>query len=142
MTRLPIALAATLLLAACGQRTPSTPPAAAQPQAAPSTIAGTAVTDPRAVPPAFQGVWAVTENDCAKPAETRLTITPTTLTFYESHGAVGAVEATGPDEIIIHIPLTGEGETSDRTFRYRLINDGAALFDIRNGLTRIRCAVH
>lgn len=144
MTHLPksLALAAALVgLAACGKQQPKAPAAPAS-QAGTSATSGTAVTDPKAVPAAFQGVWAATEDDCAKPSESRLTVAANTLTFYESRGPVGLVEASGPDEILIHIPLTGEGEKSERTFRYRLINDGSGLFDVRSGLTRIRCAVH
>ncbi|MGE5501370.1 MAG: hypothetical protein ACM3W4_05540 [Ignavibacteriales bacterium] len=137
MTRLYPVLAFAVLLAACGREAPKTPPAPA-PAASPA-IAGSAVVDPKRVPAAFQGVWAATEEDCAKVSETRLTVGADSLTFYESHGPVGRVEAAGPDEIIIHVPLTGEGETSERTFRYRLINGGSGLFDVRNGLTRIRC---
>ncbi len=137
-----LALSAALAcLAACGEQKPQTAPAPAPTEAA-APVSTTAVVDPKAVPAAFRGVWAATEDDCARPAETRLTIAADSLTFYESHGPAGLVEAAGPDEIIIRVPLTGEGETSERTFRYRLINGGSGLFDVRNGLTRIRCSVH
>jgi len=137
MTRLLPLVAIAIVLTACGER--SAPPHPAAPSQAAPTIAGAAVVDPRAVPAAFQGVWAATENDCAKPSESRLAVAADSLTFYESRGAVASVKQTGPDEILIAIPLRGEGETSERTFRYRLIDGGAALFDVRSGLTRVRC---
>lgn len=129
--------AAVVCLAGCGQQKPQTPPAPA-PKAA-ASISGTEVVDPKAVPAAFRGLWAATEADCAKPTETRLEVGADHLTFYESRGPVAAVEATGPDEIRIAVQLTGEGETREATYRYRLIQNGAALFDVRNGLTRYRC---
>jgi len=132
-----LSLAATIALAACGQQKPQTPPASAE-TAAP-TISGTQVVDPKAVPVAFRGLWAATDADCAKPAETRLEVGVDHLTFYESRGPVASVEATGPDEIRVAIQLTGEGETNQATYRYRLIQNGAALFDVRSGLTRYRC---
>jgi hypothetical protein len=97
------------------------------------------VVDPNAVPAAFQGLWAATENDCAKPSESRLAVAADSLTFYESRGPVASVKQAGSDEVLIAIPLRGEGETSERTFRYRLIDGGAGLFDVRSGLTRVRC---
>jgi len=136
MTRLVPAIAITFALAACGERTPPTQPA---PSPATPTIAGAAVIDPRAVPVAFQGMWAATQEDCAKPSESRLAVTADSLTFYESRGPLASVKQTGPDEILVAIPLRGEGEISERTFRYRLIDGGAALFDVRSGLTRLRC---
>lgn len=132
-----LSLAAMIALAACGQQKPQSPPASAEKTAA--TISGAEVVDPRAVPVAFRGVWAATEADCAKPAETRLEVGADHLTFYESRGPVASVEATGPDEIRIAIQLAGEGETNQATYRYRLIQNGAVLFDVRSGLTRYRC---
>ena len=129
--------AAMICLVACDQQKPSTPPPA--PAKSASAISGTEVTDPTAVPAAFQGLWAATEDDCAKPAETRLEVGADHLTFYESRGPVASVEATGPDEIRIAVQLSGEGEARQATYRYRLIQNGAALFDVRSGLTRYRC---
>ena len=132
-----LSLAAMIALSACGQQKPQTPPASAEKTA--GSISGTEVVDPKAVPAAFRGLWAASEADCAKPAETRLEVGANHLTFYESRGPVASVEATGPDEIRVAIQLTGEGETNQATYRYRLIQNGAALFDVRSGLTRYRC---
>jgi hypothetical protein len=133
-----LSLAAAMIgLAACNPQKPSTPPPA--PAKSASAIAGTEVTDPRTVPAGFQGLWAATEDDCAKPTETRLVVGADHLTFYESRGPVASVEATGPDEIRIAVQLSGEGEARQATYRYRLIQNGAALFDVRSGLTRYRC---
>ena len=129
--------AAMICLAACGQQKPQTPPPA--PAKSASAISGTEVTDPKAVPLAFQGLWAATEADCARPTETRLEVGADHLTFYESRGPVASVETTGQDEIRIAVQLSGEGEARQATYRYRLIQNGAALFDVRSGLTRYRC---
>ena len=77
--------------------------------------------------------------DCDSPAETRLEIHADRLRFYESSGPVASVEVINANEIIIVVPLTGEGATSRRSFRYRLLGDGDRLFDVRNGLERARC---
>lgn len=130
-------LAAMICVAACDAQKPQTPPPA--PAKSATAISGTGVTDPSAVPVAFQGLWAATEEDCAKPAETRLDVGAEHLTFYESRGPVASVESTGPDEIRIAVQLSGEGEARQATYRYRLIQNGAALFDVRSGLTRYRC---
>ena len=126
------ALTALLCLAACGEPTPSSQPSATSKQAAPVVKSDT-------VPAAFHGVWAATMKDCDKPAETRLEITAERLRFYESSGPVASVEASRPDEILIIVALTGEGATSQRSFRYRLLGEGDRLFDVRNGLERARC---
>jgi hypothetical protein len=126
------AILAALCLAACGDQTPQTPS-----KAAPQPADWPAVDD--GIPTAFQGVWAATAADCTKPAETRLEITADHLRFYESSGPVASVEATGPDEIRIVVSLSGEGAAAQRSFRYRLIDGGTALFDVRNGLERHRC---
>ena len=130
MRSINVALAA-LCLAACSDRLPQAQ--SGSPAAAPEPTRLTAV------PATFHGVWAATIEDCKPPAETRLQIGPDRLTFYESSGPVASVETSDPSEILINVALTGEGALSRRTFRYRLIDDGQGLFDVRNGLRRIRC---
>ncbi len=127
-------LLATVCLAACGE--PASRTGAANGASGPEAPE---VRNLTAVPANFQGVWAATEDDCAAPSETRLEITAGRMRFYESSGEVGSVEARGGDEVLIVIPLTGEGTRSQRSFRYRLLDGGQRLFDVRNGLTRIRC---
>ena len=124
-------LLAALCLAACGE------PGANAPASAPT--ASQEPTRLQTIPRPFHGVWAATVEDCAKPAETRLEITAERLKFYESSGPVASVDTSDPSEILITVALTGEGAASQRTFRYRLIDDGSALFDVRNGLRRVRC---
>lgn len=127
---LTILLASLLCLAACDEaaRAPSAPPASTT-----ATLKGAAVTDPQSVPPAFRAVWTV--SDCDEPYET-LEIAAGAITIEKSRAPVASVEATGPDEVrIAVIPAGGR----QRTFRYRLINGGEALFDVRTGLTRSRC---
>jgi len=135
------AILAALSFGACGE--PATNAGAPEePVAAPSTPSPTpepAPADMKTIPATFRGVWAATEDDCVKPAETRMEIGAGQLQLYESSGSIASVEATGPDEIHIVVLLSGEGATSQRSFRYRLIEGGAALFDVRNGLVRRRC---
>jgi len=133
--RLMTSLAAALCVAACGEGAPQRTADSSKAETPPADWP--AVDD--GIPATFRGVWAATEADCEKPAETRLEITADRLRFYESSGPVASVEATGPDEIRIAVPLSGEGATAQRTFRYRLIKGGNVLFDVRNGLERVRC---
>lgn len=120
-----------LCVAGCGDQLPQTK--------APSPTEAPKPTRLASVPAAFQGVWAATLADCKAPAETRLEIGADQLRFYESSGPVASVDSSDPSEILITVALSGEGAMSQRTFRYRLIDDGQGLFDVRNGLRRIRC---
>lgn len=145
-------LLAALTLAACSQPAPSedsgrpadSPATAdngpATPGPAPSPAPEPAP-EPQAqtIPAAFHGVWAATSQDCKAPAETRLEIGADRLRFYESSGTVKSVDSSKPDEILVAVALSGEGAMSQRSFRYRLLEDGEELFDVRNGLRRIRC---
>jgi len=131
-----IGLAAALCLAACSERPPDRPaakgPAQQQASANLPDVSG-------GIPASFHGRWAATQKDCGKAGETGLDIAAYELHFYESSGQVTSVKATGPDEIHIVVALSGEGSLSQRTFRYRLIEGGSALFDVRSGLQRQRC---
>ncbi|HYG28462.1 MAG TPA: hypothetical protein VD906_16370 [Caulobacteraceae bacterium] len=122
-------LIALLCLAACDEPPPRSAPAPAVSTAA--AVAGAAVTDPKTVPPAFRALWAV--SDCDGEV---MEIAANTLSVGEGRAAVASVVATGPNEIRIAVTLPSGGL---RSFRYRLIDDGAALFDVRSGLTRRRC---
>jgi hypothetical protein len=47
-----------------------------------------------------------------------------------------------PDEILVRVRLTGEGETWNSVVRFRLSEDGSALTDVTRGdehLVRHRC---
>lgn len=144
--RNPTALLAAICLTACGQPQPpaEAPPVAADPVAEPAASGKSASPEPAppqplTIPAAFQGVWAATTDDCEKPAETRLEMSADHLRFYESSGKVASVDASQANEILVTVALSGEGALSQRSFRYRLIDGGEGLFDVRNGLRRIRC---
>ena len=130
------ALILALTLCACGQPAPD---GAARPPAAAEAPAPGLVADPKAMPVAFHGVWAATDADCAPASPTRLEIAADRLRFADDSGPVARVEALGPAEVRVAVPLEGQGAEGQRTFRYRLIEDGQALFDVRSGLTRRRC---
>jgi hypothetical protein len=91
------------------------------------------------IPAAFQGRWAGSQARCDRPGDdTRLTVNPASLIYYESLGQVRAVERIAPRQIRVAAQYSGEGETWSRTTRLRLSENGAAL--TVDGMTRRRCA--
>jgi hypothetical protein len=154
MRLLPMTLPLLLCLCACADRdtpaaplpqaSPATPPA---PPAAPQTPASPAPapTSPAApvsqqdVPSRFRGRYAGDAAACAQPVqETALDIQARRIEFHEGAGDVIAVRSDG-DEIAIDAGMTGEGETWQRTYRFRLEADDNALVDAESGLRRVRC---
>lgn len=91
------------------------------------------------VPVRFRGRFAADAAACDAAGDpTRLTIEGDTIAFHESAGPVTAV-SSGPSDITITAELTGEGETRDATYRFRLSDDGGTLTDLDNDMTRVRC---
>ena len=91
------------------------------------------------MPARFQGRYAASAPACDSPGDpSRLTIGRDTLQFHESTGPVIAVAGDGP-EATITASLTGEGDTWDAVYRFRLSDDGRTLTDVDNGLARVRC---
>lgn len=151
--------AAIMLLAACGapegnaadqtipERTEinelARPPADLETDDAPAENAVTPV-DPApnpatVIPAAFHGRWA---RNCAKPAETTLTVEPGRVRFYESEGRVTALKAVSPREVEVTGAFAGEGETWNETHRLALSADGKTLTVTTRGTAfeRYRCA--
>lgn len=138
-------------LCACADRatspaasTEATQPASAsgpQPPASP-TPAPTQETPPAArqdVPARFRGRYAGDASACSQPGhETALTLQARRIEFHESAGDVMAARAEG-DDLAIDASLGGEGETWQRTYRFRLESDDTALVDADGGLRRVRC---
>lgn len=91
------------------------------------------------VPVRFQGSFAADAAACDAAGDpTQLTIGSDTISFHESTGPVTEV-SSGPSDITITAELTGEGETRDATYRFRLSDDGDTLTDLDNDMARIRC---
>ena len=61
-----------------------------------------------------------------------------TIRFYESSGPVQSA-SVDDNELTVVVRLTGEGETRDATYRFRLSADGRTLTDADSGLARQRC---
>lgn len=91
------------------------------------------------VPVRFQGSYAADAAACgATGHESHLVIGGDAITFHESSGPITEV-ASGPSDITITATLTGEGETREATYRFRLSDDGGTLTDLGGGMERVRC---
>lgn len=94
----------------------------------------------RTVAARFQGRYAADPAACGEAThETRLTIESSRITFYESSGPITGVRQ-GQDEVSITTQLTGEGETREASYSFRLSDDGKLLTDVGNGMARLRCS--
>ena len=143
---LAIAVAA---LAGCNDATPPAGAPAAAPPAADAAPpmpddgdAGVPPVDDDAVatiPTRFQGEWNTDAAACGSGSnESRLVISADTMRFYESSGPVQSASVDG-NELTVVVRLTGEGETRDATYRFRLSADGSTLTDADSALARQRC---
>ena len=91
------------------------------------------------VPSGFQGSYAADQAACDAPGDpTQLTIDEDSISFHESAGPITEV-SSGPSDITITAELTGEGETREATYRFRLSDDGRTLADQAGGMERVRC---
>ena len=70
--------------------------------------------------------------------ESRLVISADTMRFYESSGPVQSASVDG-NELTVVVRLTGEGETREAIYRFRLSADGRTLTDADSALARQRC---
>jgi hypothetical protein len=121
-----------------------TPPAAvdadlpaANPAPAPEAD-DTPATDGNTVPVAFQGEWATDAAACTSPGhESQLRIDADRIAFHESSGAIQSVASDGASLTIV-AQLTGEGETREATYRFRLSDDGNMLTDAGSGVGMVR----
>lgn len=122
--------------------TDATPPAATpgpQPANPPAPARETPPAAQQDVPARFRGRYAGDATACTQPGhETALTLQARRIEFHESAGDVVAARADG-DEIAIDASLSGEGDTWQRTYRFRLESDDTALRDAEGGLRRVRC---
>lgn len=113
----------------------SPPPTDAPPPADDTPPADTSTT----VAARFQGRYATDAAACAAAGhESRLTIESSRIAFHESSGPITRV-SQGHSEATITANLTGEGETREATYSFRLSDDGNTLTDVGNGVARRRC---
>ena len=121
---------------------PATAPASDfEPVAEPTTMP--AATEPEesadVVPVRFQGRYAADGAACdAAGHESRLQIDAGRIAFHESSGVVTSV-AGGGDEVTIQANVTGEGETREASWTFRLDAEGDTLTDVAAGMSRQRC---
>lgn len=155
MRHLVLALALAAAAAGCSDRTPADGDAdtTAPPATAPAPTPPTDTTPPQGddappaddstafVPARFQGRWATDAAACASTShESQLMIGADRIEFHESSGTVKSVMSSGSD-ITVVASVTGEGETRDATYRFRLSDDGNMLTEMSSGtgMMRHRC---
>jgi hypothetical protein len=91
------------------------------------------------IPERFRGEWNSTLSDCGTGNnESKLVIAADRIEFYESSGPVQSATADD-NELSVVVRLTGEGETRDATYAYRISEDGRTLTDAGTGMARQRC---
>ena len=82
------------------------------------------------IPQSLQGRWGLTAADCTSTrgdAKGLLTVSATTLTFYESVGRLGAVENRTRNAIRAEFAFTGEGMTWTRDLALEATDGGETL---------------
>lgn len=115
-------------------------PAATDPAPAPTADEPQSAND-ITVPAGFLGEWATDAAACTRPGdESRLRIDADRIAFHESSGAIVSVAGDAADLTLV-AQLTGEGETREATYRFRLSGDGDTLTDTSSGtgMVRQRC---
>lgn len=153
MQRFPILALAIIVVAGCNA--PRAPAGAATDVPPGADTASTATASPATAPTAddapsvngtvvpvrFRGEWAADAAACTSPGhESQLRIDADRIAFHESSGTIRSV---ANDDAILTIValLTGEGETREATYRFRLSADGNTLTDTGSGtgMVRRRC---
>jgi hypothetical protein len=120
------------------------PPTASDPipasQVPAPAVDDTPMAEGNTVPVAFRGEWAADAAACTSPGhESQLRIDTDRIAFHESSGAIQSIASDGASLTIV-AQLTGEGETREATYRFRLSDDGNTLTDTSGpGMVRQRC---
>jgi len=136
-------LGACLCLAACSppkasQDAPADAPSAAAPASSAAASASEAAAE---LPAGFLGVWDVNPA-CPSTSDTKLTVSATDLTFFESGATIRKVTVKSPNEAVIDADFSGEGETWSRSLHLKLSDDGKLLTTDEStdkAVTRTRC---
>ncbi|MDO8410117.1 MAG: hypothetical protein Q7S93_08650 [Phenylobacterium sp.] len=131
-------VALVLLLAACSPGEEAGPGQAPAPTTEPA-VSAISVT----APPTFQGEWNADPSACGGGGdESRLTIGPDAIGFYESQGEISATRLEADGRLAIEAMMSGEGETWVDSRVFQLSEDGQTLTDVSEGstgLVRRRC---
>lgn len=131
---------ASALLASCEEG--GGPPAPAPAASLPTSTADSAHPTTE-IPAPFQGEWNLRLEDCGgRESDGRLVIAGQELELHESRGEVVSVEVAG-DTLTVSAAMSGEGETWEEVYRFRLSPDGQALqqpvSQDDEGVRRLRC---
>ncbi len=106
-----------------------------------STEHGEAQSGPRSaveVPARFHGIYAEAAERCVPGDESGLQVESDRLVFHESAGPLVQAAAEG-DVLRVVVRLTGEGETRDVRYVFRLEGGGQTLVDATTLFRRTRC---
>ena len=133
MTRTALLLTSAALLALVGCSREAAAPPTASDETSPvptATVTETASATPtsstspspgpsqaQTIPAAIQGRWGLVPADCTSTrgdAKGLLTISPTTLSFYESRGMIGAIKVRKETGLRAEFAFSGEGMTWTR----------------------------
>lgn len=146
LPRLPFALLSLTLvlaggtLAACGEDALAVN-ASARPAAVSARSAQ--VSEAKTVPATFLGEWNMRREDCGGHLnDSRLVISAQGLELHESSGEVVSTAVAG-DTLTVKARMSGEGETWDETYRFRISEDGRVLLQLlspdNQSVKRLRC---
>ncbi len=128
--KLYLVLGACAFLAACfPPKASDDAPADASSAAAPASSAAASSASEVAtaeLPAGFVGVWDVNPA-CPATSDTKLTVSATDLTFFESGGNIRKVTVKSADETIVDADFSGEGDTWSRSVHMKLSDDGKTL---------------
>jgi hypothetical protein len=126
-----------------GNDTPIPPDIDATAPSTSSTLRQQATIDtPGTLPAAFRGQWTGTTEECGnRRSDLYLSLEAREMRFYESLGAVTAVEQIGADTIIVNASYEGEGQSWSRRQKLSLSADGTLLTVANQGnsIVRKRC---
>lgn len=123
-----------LVLGACAVLAACSPPKASED--APPDVSSAAVSSSAAIssspvaaaelPGGFLGVWDANPA-CPSASDTKLTVSTTDLTFFESGATIRKVTVRSANEAVIDADFSGEGETWSRSLSIKLGADGKTL---------------
>ena len=152
MTRTALLLtsAALLALVGCSREAAAPPTASDETRPVPTaTVTETASATPtsstspspgpsqaQTIPAAIQGRWGLVPADCTSTrgdAKGLLTISPTTLSFYESRGMIGAIKVRKETGLRAEFAFSGEGMTWKRDVGLIVQDDGKTLLRREDG---------
>ncbi len=124
-----LALGACVIFAACSapKASDDAPPDTSSVAASASSAAASAPEVASAeLPAGFLGVWDANPA-CPATSDTKLTVTATDLTFFESGATIRKVTVKSATDAVVDADFSGEGETWTRSMHLELSGDGKTL---------------